>query len=158
MFIYLCAAPFAALTVSSYATIMQLFLFWLGSHCHSTMHAMILADIEHHWHPTMCDVCVSVAAWKDAQAAAEEARQIEHDKWALAQRLGRQADEATAERLSVMHERVSGLKKELTTVKEEVTTTTSSSSTYQSSSSEPVDVSISGKGNREASVKVAVEE
>ena len=97
-------------------------------------------------------VCMSVAAWKDAQAAAEEARQIEHDKWALAQRLGREADEATAERLSVMHERVSGLKKELTTVKEEVTTTSSSSS------ADPVDVSISGKGNRDASVKVAVEE
>ena len=97
------------------------------------------------------------AAWRDAQAAAEEARRIEHDKWALAQRLGKEADEATAERLSVMRERVSGLKQELGSVKEEITTTTS----FESSSSNnhhPVDVSVSGKGDRDAKVKVAVEE
>ena len=100
------------------------------------------------------------AAWREAQAAAEEARRIEHDKWALAQRLGQEADQATAERLSTMRERVSGLKQELGSVKEEISTTTSSSHFESSSSSNnnPVDVSVSGKGNKDANVRVAVEE
>lgn len=104
------------------------------------------------------------AAWRKAQEAAEAARKIEHEKWALAQRLGKEADEATAERLSVMRERVSELKEEMGTVKEEITVSSSSSSTRvssyskESSSSDKVDVKISGKGDKGAKVKVAVEE
>lgn len=108
------------------------------------------------------------AAWRDAQAAAEAARKIEHDKWAQAQRLGKEADEATAERLSVMRERVTELKEEMGTVKEEITVSSSSSTTKYSSSSssrqlqgtstDQVDVKISGKGDKGVSVKVAAEE
>lgn len=106
----------------------------------------------------------AAAAWRRAQEAAEAARKIEHEKWALAQRLGKEADEATAERLSVMRERVSELKEEMGTVKEEITVSSSSSSTRvsshtkESSSSNKVDVNISGKGDKGAKVKVAVEE
>ena len=106
----------------------------------------------------------AAAAWRKAQEAAEAARKIEHEKWALAQRLGKEADEATAERLSVMRERVSELKEEMGTVKEEITVSSSSSSTRvssyskESSSSDKVDVKISGKGDKGAKVKVAVEE
>ncbi len=105
----------------------------------------------------------AAAAWRKAQEAAEAARKIEHEKWALAQRLGKEADEATAEPLSVMRERVSELK-EMGTVKEEITVSSSSSSTRvssytkESSSSDKVDVKISGKGDKGAKVKVAVEE
>ena len=104
------------------------------------------------------------AAWRDAQEAAEAARKIEHDKWALAKRLGQEADEATAERLSVMRERVTEIKEEMGTVKEEISVSSSSSSTRvssstkEASSSDKVDVKISGKGSQGASVKVAVEE
>ncbi len=109
------------------------------------------------------DDCLLPAAWREAQAAAEAARKIEHDKWALAQRLGQEADEATAQRLSVMRERVTELKEEMGTVKEEITVSSSSSSSTrvsthrQGSSEEKVDVKISGKG-KGADVKVAVEE
>lgn len=101
------------------------------------------------------------AAWRAAQEAAEAARKIEHDKWALAKRLGQEADEATAQRLSIMRERVTEIKEEMGTVKEEISVSSSSSSTKASSSSsskDKVDVKISGKGSKAASVKVAVEE
>ena len=101
------------------------------------------------------------AAWRAAQEAAEAARKIEHDKWALAKRLGQEADEATAKRLSVMRERVTEIKEEMGTVKEEISVSSSSSSTRVSSSSsskDKVDVKISGQGSKGASVKVAVEE
>ena len=103
---------------------------------------------------------VFCAAWRAAQEAAEAARKIEHDKWALAKRLGQEADEATAQRLSIMRERVTEIKEEMGTVKEEISVSSSSSSTKASSSSskDKVDVKISGKGSKAASVKVAVEE
>ena len=111
-------------------------------------------------------------AWKEAQEAAEAARKIEHDKWAEAKRLGQEADEATAERLSVMRERVTELKEEMKTVKEEVVATESSSSSSststrvssshkannEGSSDDKVDVKLKGKGDQGVSMKVAVEE
>lgn len=107
----------------------------------------------------MLTLGVFCAAWRAAQEAAEAARKIEHDKWALAKRLGQEADEATAQRLSIMRERVTEIKEEMGTVKEEISVSSSSSSTKVSSSSkDKVDVKISGKGSQTASVKVAVEE
>ena len=66
-------------------------------------------------HHCICSNLCSFAAWKEAQEAAETARKIEHDKWAEAKRLGQEGDEATAERLSVMRERVTELKEEMKT-------------------------------------------
>lgn len=98
------------------------------------------------------------AAWKKSQEAAEAARKIEHDKWAEAKRLGQEADNATAERLTVMRERVTELKGEMETVKEVVTTTSfSSSSTKGEEGSSQVHVDLKGKGSK-VEVKVASEE
>ena len=103
------------------------------------------------------------AAWKKAQEAAEAARKVEHDNWAEAKRLGQEADEATAERLTVMRERVTELKGEMKTVKEEVSASSSSSSSTtkvveESSSADQVHVSLKGKGSQGVQVKVASEE
>ena len=101
------------------------------------------------------------AAWKKAQEAAEAARKVEHDKWAEAKRLGQEADEATAERLTVMRERVTELKGEMTIVKEEVSSSSSSTTTKvaaESSSDDQVHVSLKGKGSKGVQVKVASEE
>ena len=118
-----------------------------------------------HMLKTLCCLC---AAWRQAQEAAELARKTEHDKWAEAKRLGQEADEATAKRLSVMRERVTELKEEMETVKEEVTAASSSSSSSrvlsshkvddEGSSDEKVDVQLKGQGNQGVKVKVAVEE
>ena len=107
--------------------------------------------------------CLS-AAWKTAQEAAEAARKVEHDRWAEAKRLGQEADEATAERLTVMRERVTELKGEMKTVKEEVTASSSSVSSTttkvaeESSGDDQVHVSLKGKGSQGVKVKVAAEE
>lgn len=109
------------------------------------------------------------AAWRQAQEAAELARKTEHDRWAEAKRLGQEADAATAQRLSVMRERVTELKGEMETVKEEVTAASSSSSSTtralsshkvddEGSSDEKVDVQLKGQGAKGVQVKVAVEE
>lgn len=113
-------------------------------------------------------VCWLCAAWRQAQEAAELARLTEHDKWAEAKRLGQQADEATANRLSVMRERVTELKEEMETVKEEVTAASSSSSTTtrvltshkvddEGSSDAKVHVQLKGKGGQGVQVKVSEE-
>ena len=101
------------------------------------------------------------AAWKKAQEAAEAARRVEHDKWAEAKRLGQEADEATAERLTVMRERVTELKGEMQTVKEEVIASSSSSSSItqvHGEGSSEVNVSLKGRGSQGVQVKVAAEE
>ena len=100
-------------------------------------------------------------------AAAEEARKIEHSKWADAQRLGSEADEATAERLSIMHERVEEIKSEMSSRSVTITSSSEASSsrvlssqhTEAGSGDEKVDVSIKADGKgKSANVKVAVEE
>lgn len=116
-------------------------------------------------------LCLTVpmcsAAWKAAVGAAVEARRIEHAKWAEAQRLGQEADEATAERVSIMHERVEEIKSEMST--RSVTISSSSNSdgssskvlsshqVEENSGDEKVDVKVKAQG-KGAKVKVAVEE
>lgn len=117
---------------------------------------------------TVQHVCCLCAAWRQAQEAAELARKTEHDKWAEAKRLGQEADEATATRLSVMRERVTELKEEMETVKEEVTAASSSSSSTtrvltshkvddEGSSDEKVHVQLKGQGGQRVQVKVSEE-